>query len=88
VCEHEGTLYFSQPTALYWEPRGHVLERRRQIVSPGGERSETLDRVLLDRLEAAELEREGRRLGLTPAGRTGVAATPDHAGSEVVMFRV
>jgi SAM-dependent methyltransferase len=87
ACELEGTLYFSQPTAVYAEPSGHVLERRRQIVSPLGARSESVDRVLLDRLDARQLEREGSLCGLEPAGRMVVAATPEHAGSEVVMFR-
>ncbi len=88
ACERDGTLYFSQPTAVYADPHGHVLERRRQVVSPTGERTETLDRVRLDRLNGRQLVREGRSCGLQQGGRTSVAATPEHAGSEVVMFRV
>ncbi len=87
AAEHDGTLYFSQPTAVYAEPRGHTLERRRQVVSSLGARTEILDRVLLDRLDARQLEREGCLCGLEPAGRMVVADTPEHAGSEVVTFR-
>jgi SAM-dependent methyltransferase len=86
VCERGGTLYFSQPTAVFSEREGHVLERRRETVWPDGRRAVELDRIRLDQLEAHQLEQEGAACGLTPAGRATIPATPDYTSSEVVMF--
>lgn len=85
-CEWDGTLYFSQPTAVYSEGGGDVLERRRETVSPRGVRTVELDRIRLDHLEARQLEEEGAACGLAPAGRATIPATPDYSSSEVVMF--
>lgn len=86
TCERGGTMYFSQPTAVYFEREGHVLERRRATVSPAGLRTEELDRVRLDLVRAGQIEHEGAACGLTPAGRATIPATPDYASSEVVIF--
>src|SRR5262249_21236438 len=88
TCEREGTLYFSQPTAVYSEPGGHVLERRRETVSPAGHRTVELDRIRLDHVQARQLEQEGVTRGLTLAGRVTIPATPDYPSSEVVLFSV
>jgi SAM-dependent methyltransferase len=88
ICERDGIVYSSQPTAVRLEGDGFVLERRREIVTPQGERTVEDDSIRLDRLSAAELEREARTAGLSPAGRTEVAETEDYTGSTVVMFRV
>lgn len=85
-CERDGMVYFSQPTAVYSEHGGHVLERRRETVSPAGRRTVELDRIRLDHLEAHQLEQEGAACGLAPAGRATIPATPDYASSEVVIF--
>ena len=45
------------------------------------------DVVELDRVDCAELEREGRDAGLTPAGVRVIPATDEHVASEVVMLR-
>lgn len=86
TCERDGTAYFSQPTAVRAEPHGYVLERRRETVSAGGQRTVELDGVTLDHVGAHELEREGATAGLTPAGRMTIRATRDHVSSEVVML--
>jgi SAM-dependent methyltransferase len=86
VCERDGYLYFSQPTAIYAQPEGYVLERRRERVTALGERTVEHDRILLDRLDPLTLEREAAAVGLLPAGRTTIPATPDYAPSEVVML--
>ncbi|MBV9535125.1 MAG: class I SAM-dependent methyltransferase [Solirubrobacterales bacterium] len=86
ACERDGTAFFSQPIAIVREPDGYVLERRREAIAADGRRTIELDRVTLDHLDAAELEREGVASGLRPAGRSTIAATPDYAGSEVVML--
>lgn len=88
TCEREGTLYFSQPTAIDFDRGVYVLERRRETVSPHGRRTVENDRVRLDLLRANQLEREGAACGLTGAGRMAVPATRDYVGSEVVIFSV
>lgn len=85
-CERDGIIYFSQPTAVYSEPEGHVLERRRETVSPAGLRTVEQDRIRLDHLLAPQLEQEGFACGLTPAGRATIPATSDYASSQVVIF--
>jgi hypothetical protein len=44
------------------------------------------DAIRLDRLNAAQLEQEAARVGLTPTGRSSIAATVDYVGSAVVML--
>ncbi len=44
------------------------------------------DVVELDRVSVAQLQREGREAGLTPAGTRAIAATDEHTSSVVVMF--
>jgi SAM-dependent methyltransferase len=81
------TLYSSRPTAVRQEGGAVWLERRRETIGPGGRAWAGDDRVRLDRLSAERLEREARRAGLRPLGRTKVPATADHVGSIVVMLR-
>jgi hypothetical protein len=66
--------------------QGFVLERRRETVSPAGERTVEDNLIRLDRLTVRGLEREGTMAGFTPAGRAGVPATEDYSGSEVVIL--
>jgi SAM-dependent methyltransferase len=87
VREYDGTVYSSQPTAVRADRAGFVLERRRETVSPSGERTVEENLIRLDRLTARGLEREGRAAGFTPAGREHVPETRDYSGSEVVMLR-
>ncbi len=86
VCERDGIVYSSQPTAVRADHDAFVLERRRETVTPDGAISVQEDRIRLDRLSAAELEAEAVAAGLTPAGRTLVAPTEDYVGSVVVML--
>lgn len=85
-CERDGVIYFSQSTAVYSEREGHVLERRRETVSPAGLRTVEQDRIRLDHVLAPQLEQEGFACRLTPAGRATIPATRDYASSQVVMF--
>jgi SAM-dependent methyltransferase len=87
VCECDGVVYSSQPVAVRAERGGFVLERRRETVTPKGERTVEENVVRLDGLTGRGLEREARAVGFTPAGRTTVPATEDYSGSEVVMLR-
>jgi SAM-dependent methyltransferase len=86
ICERDGVVYSSQPTAVRADSGGFVLERRRETVSADGQLVVSRDAIRLDRLDAAQLEREAARMGLTPAGRSSVPATDDYVGSAVVML--
>ena len=79
-------LYRSQPTAVRQEGPVIVLERRREILSARGQRQVEGHQTRLDRLTAADLEREGRAVGLQPVARVTIPLTEDHVGSVVVIF--
>jgi SAM-dependent methyltransferase len=87
MCERDGVVYASHPTAIRAEGDGFVLERRRETVAADGRRSIEANAVKLDRVLPSELEHEAAQAGLQPAGRTRIPATADYSGSEVVMLR-
>ncbi len=83
VCEIAGVRYRSQATRLHAGRSRIAIERHRSIGDQGAiER----DLIELDRLGAAELEREGAALALRPAPARHIPTTADHAGSAVVML--
>jgi SAM-dependent methyltransferase len=86
ICERDGIIYSSQPTAVRAAGDGFILERRRETVTPDGKLSMARDTIRLDRLSAEQLETEAGTAGLSPAGRTSIPATRDYAGSTVVML--
>jgi len=86
VCELEGVLYSSRPTAVRADEDGFLLERTRETVTADGRLLSQPDRIHLDRLHASQLEREAVAAGLKPAGRAVIPATSDHVGSDVVML--
>ncbi len=79
-------MYASQPTAIRANDGAFVLERRRETVSPSGERTVEQNAVALDRLSPAELEQQAAAAGFTPARRATISPTPQYAGSEVVIL--
>ena len=87
VCERDGVVYSSRPTAIRERDGGFVLERRRETVSARGELTVELDEVTLDSISAEALEREGADVGLQPLRRTRIPATDDYVASLVVTFR-
>jgi SAM-dependent methyltransferase len=87
VCEIDGVVYSSRPTAVRAREDGFVLERRRETVDATGGRTVEANRIRLDRLTCEQLEREAAAIGLRAAGRETVPATPEYAGSEVVILR-
>jgi SAM-dependent methyltransferase len=87
VCELDGVLYSSQPTAIRTADDGFLLERRRETVMVDGRRTVDRDVVWLDRVTPTGLEREAAGLGLRAVGQRQVAATRDYVGSTVVMLR-
>lgn len=88
ICELHGVVYSSHPTAVRAERDGFALERRRETVTPDGRRSVQYDVIQLDRLDAAQLEREAAAVGMRQAGRTGIPASRDYVGSTVVLLGV
>ncbi len=84
--ELDGVVYSSQPTAVRERPDGFVLERLRERIGPGGERSTQRDVIQLDHLSAAELEQEACDAGLILRGTEVVAPTAEHVGSVVVIL--
>jgi SAM-dependent methyltransferase len=87
VCESDGVVYSSRPTAVRAEGDGFVLERHREVVTAAGNLTAEVNRIRLDRLSPSGLEREAVAAGLRAAGRTVIEPTPDHVGSVVVMLR-
>jgi SAM-dependent methyltransferase len=86
ICERDGIVYSSQPTAVRAAPDGFVLERRREVVTADGQRTSSPDSIRLDRVTVPQLRREAASVGLEPAGVELVAPTSDYVGSEVVLF--
>jgi SAM-dependent methyltransferase len=84
--EVDGAVYSSQPIAARERADGFTLERVRERIGPGGERSTEPDVIHLDRLLASQLEKEAVAVGLTPRGSTVVPETADHVGSVVVIL--
>jgi SAM-dependent methyltransferase len=88
----DGTLYISSPTRVQVRRRVIRIERERQIIAPGvavapGLCSRETDVVELDRVSAAELQREGQAAGLSVQALREVAPTEEHVGSTVVILR-
>jgi SAM-dependent methyltransferase len=88
MFERDGVVYSSAPTAIRVDATGFVLERRREAVAEGGERSAELNAIKLDRVSADDLEREGSAAGYQTLDRKWVPQTEDYVGSVVVMLRV
>jgi hypothetical protein len=87
VRELDGVVYASQPLAVRAVKDGFVLERRREVIGPDGGRRVERNLIRLDRLDAAQLERDAAGVGLASFARAQVRATDDYAGSVVVMLR-
>ena len=87
ICERDGVVYSSQPTAVRVLGDQFVLERRRETVTAAGARSVAEDLIHLDRVTRAQLEQEAAEAGLRRAGDATIAPTDDYVGSTVVMLR-
>ena len=85
VRERAGWVYSSLPVDVAHDGDALVVRRLRQLVSPTGEFSESVDVVRLEDLSAAELEAEAARCGLESRERLEIPATADHVGSTVVV---
>jgi SAM-dependent methyltransferase len=87
ICERDGVVYSSQPTAVRVLGDQFVLERRRETITAAGKRSVAEDVIHLDRLTHGQLEQEAVEAGLRGAGDAIIPATDDYVGSTVVMLR-
>jgi SAM-dependent methyltransferase len=87
MCEIDGVVYASHPTAVRAAEGDYVLERRREVVTARGERSVSQNRIQLDRLGPLQLQREAALVGLREAGRAQIPSTDEYVGSTVVMLR-
>ena len=86
ICEIDGVVYSSRPTAVRAQVDGFVLERRRETVDTDGGHTVEDNQIRLDRLTCEQLENEAKPVGLRAAGRDIVPETAEYAGSEVVFF--
>ncbi len=86
ICEHDGVVYSSLPTAVRLEGDGGLAGARPRDRDPRRHSGAGQDRIRLDILDAETLEHEGREAGLAVAPRIEIAATAEHVGSRVVML--
>lgn len=86
IRELDGVVYASRPVAVRRRREGFVIERVREIVAADGSREVHENRILLHRLRATELEREGREAGYRVLDHARVSATVEYVGSEVVVL--
>ncbi|MEA2195595.1 MAG: hypothetical protein QOG42_2029 [Solirubrobacteraceae bacterium] len=82
----DGTLYSSQPVALRDHGETVTIERIRQIVTAGGQRSASDDILQLDRIAIEQVEAEGRAAGLEVLPGRVVGEAEEHVGTFVVML--
>ena len=86
VHDVDGWVYSSLTVEAAIAPGEIVIRRLRQTVSPAGELSEEPNEVCIHTFEAAQLEAEAARAGLTAAGRRLIPPTDLHVGSLVVTL--
>jgi SAM-dependent methyltransferase len=85
--EADGLQYVSQPVAVRERDGAVQIERVRQVVAPGGERTSEDDVVVLQMVSVEQLASEGAPHGLRAEAAVPVPETDDHVGSTVVMLR-
>lgn len=86
VREEDGWVFSSTPVAVRADGDATAIDRLRQAVSPRGELTESMNTILLDRLDPGQLEAEARRLGFAVLPRRAVPETDGYVGSTVVML--
>jgi SAM-dependent methyltransferase len=87
VGVRDGVSYYSQPVALRDVGDRMAIERIRTTVAPGGLRTATEDVIHLDKVDAAQVEREALAAGLWPRAARMIPPTEEHVGTAVVMLR-
>jgi SAM-dependent methyltransferase len=87
LAEHDGVRYRSLPLAVVDEGEAAAIHRLREVEGTDGARHESHDVIRLDRVSAADVEREARALGFTPEPARRIPGTDVYVGSTVVMLR-
>jgi SAM-dependent methyltransferase len=87
MCDVDGVVYASRPTAVRGDGDGFVIERIRETVSETGEHTTERNRIRLVRVTAERLAAEGAAAGFHPEEPLAIEPTEDHVGSEVAMLR-
>jgi SAM-dependent methyltransferase len=93
IARVDGAIYLSRATRVQVARDSVRIERERSVIA-ASERSAASstppvherDVVELDRVGVSQLQREGRRAGLSAVGVRAIAATEEHTGSVAVMF--
>jgi SAM-dependent methyltransferase len=85
VREIGGWIHSSLPLEVRVSDEAVELVRLRQLVGPDGALSEEVDTTRLDRIGAAQLERELEAAGLRVASSEPIAATSEHVASLLVI---
>src|SRR3954468_14411521 len=88
VREQDGWVFSSTPVAVRTEAGGTAIDRLRQAVSPDGRLDESMTSIVLDAVDASELEAEAERAGFRTLPRRDGPATGDYVGSAVVLVEV
>ena len=85
----DGCVFESRASSVQVRGRAVVIERERRVYAPDAteEPPAELDVIVLDRLQARRLRREGTAAGFSAAGTAEIPMTADHVGSTVVMLR-
>ncbi len=83
----DGWTYISQPIAIHVDGTEVRIERIRQRVGPHGERVTADDEIRLQLVTPGELAEEGAAHGLEAEELRHIPETPEHVGTEVVIFR-
>jgi SAM-dependent methyltransferase len=91
VARIDGTSFISRATRVQVGRRVVRIERERSVHAPtraGAPARPATERdvVELDRVDVAQLQREGRDAGLASAGTRLIAATEEHTASIAVIF--
>lgn len=86
VREVDSWVYSSLPLEVLDAGAAIEVRRLRQLVSPAGELSESVDVTRLDRIDADRLEAEASAAGLGRRERLEIAPTADHVGSVVCVL--
>ncbi len=97
----DGLLYLSRAVRVSELADRVVIERERRVIAdrarahdasspkaPERERPVERDRIELDRVSVAELQRDGREAGLRALALREIPATDEHVGSFVVVLGV
>lgn len=83
----DGFTYISQPVAIRVHDDRVQIERIRQRVGPGGERTSTDDLIELAVVTPGGLAEEAGEHGLEAEELLHIPETPEHVASQVVVFR-